>query len=93
MPPGNPYIFRTRSASDNPLIDVRNRLVKPFLDANDNFPEHYQNGEWIKRNVLFAGELTFKIINIEIDKGRSGDLMRTSKDLTIVTVIIESQQY
>ena len=25
MPPGNPYIFRTRSASDNPLIDVRNR--------------------------------------------------------------------
>ncbi|MEC7108091.1 MAG: amidophosphoribosyltransferase [Verrucomicrobiota bacterium] len=57
MPPGNPYIFRTRSASDNPLIDVRNRLVKPFLDANDNFPEHYQNGEWIKRNVLFAGEL------------------------------------
>ena len=32
MPPGNPYIFRTRSASDNPLIDVRNRLVKPFLD-------------------------------------------------------------
>ena len=57
MPPGDPYIFRTRSASDNPLIDVRNRLLKPFLEANKNFPENYQNGAWIKQNVLFAGEL------------------------------------
>ena len=57
MPPGNPYIFRTRSAADNPLIDVRNRLVKPFVEAKKNYSKEYQDGKWIKNNVLFAGEL------------------------------------
>ena len=57
MPPGNPYIFRTRSAADNPLIDVRNRLVKPFVEAKKNYSKEYQDGKWIKKNVLFAGEL------------------------------------
>ena len=57
MPPGNPYIFRTRSAADNPLIDVRNRLVKPFAEAKKNYSKEYQDGKWIKNNVLFAGEL------------------------------------
>ena len=57
MPPGNPYIFRTRSAADNPLIDVRNRLVKSFAEAKKNYSKEYQDGKWIKNNVLFAGEL------------------------------------
>ena len=57
MPPGNPYIFRTRSASDNPLVDVRNRLLEPFVKAYKTNHEQYHNGNWIKDNLLFAGEL------------------------------------
>lgn len=57
MPAGEPYIFRTRSADKNPIMEVRNRLVKAFADARENHPADYQNGEWVKQNVLFAGEL------------------------------------
>jgi len=57
MPPGEPYIFRTRSADKDPIMHVRNRLVKAFADARATNPIEYQNGEWVKRNVLFAGEL------------------------------------
>ena len=57
MPPGEPYIFRTRSADKNPIMDVRNRLVQAFVDARASHPAEYQDGAWVKRNVLFAGEL------------------------------------
>lgn len=57
MPPGNPYIFRTRSASENPLIDVRNRLLEPFVSAFNKNPKNYNDGNWVKNNLLFAGEL------------------------------------
>jgi amidophosphoribosyltransferase len=57
MPPGDPYIFRTRSADKNPIMQVRNRMVRAFAEARENHPEKYQDAEWVKRNVLFAGEL------------------------------------
>ncbi|MBN2684484.1 MAG: hypothetical protein JXR40_04345 [Pontiellaceae bacterium] len=57
MPPGEPYIFRTRSADKDPIMHVRNRLVQAFAKARESHPEEYQDGEWVKRNVLFAGEL------------------------------------
>ena len=57
MPPGEPYLFRTRSADKNPIMQVRNRLVKAFSDARENHPEEYRDAEWVKKNVLFAGEL------------------------------------
>jgi len=57
MPAGEPYIFRTRSADKNPIMVVRNRLVKAFTDARETNPDDYLNGEWVKKNVLFAGEL------------------------------------
>ena len=57
MPPGNPYIFRTRSASENPLVDVRNRLLEPFISAFNKNPKNYNDGKWVKDNLLFAGEL------------------------------------
>jgi amidophosphoribosyltransferase len=57
MPPGFPYIFRTRSADKNPIMDVRNRLVQAFVEAREKHPAEYQDGAWVKRNVLFAGEL------------------------------------
>ncbi len=57
MPPGEPYIFRTRSADKDPIMHVRARLEKAFSDARERHPTEYLSGEWVKRNVLFAGEL------------------------------------
>ena len=57
MPPGNPYIFRTRSAGENPLMDVRSRLARGFMQAADEHPEKMNDGAWIKEQVHFAGEL------------------------------------
>ncbi|MEA2068794.1 MAG: amidophosphoribosyltransferase, partial [Verrucomicrobiota bacterium] len=57
MPAGEPYIARTRSADKNPIMHVRNRMVKSFAEAREKNPAEYQNGDWVKRNVLFAGEL------------------------------------
>ncbi len=57
MPPGEPYIFRARSADKNPIMEVRNRIVQSFAQAREKHPAEYQKGEWVKRNVLFAGEL------------------------------------
>ncbi len=57
MPPGEPYIFRTRSAGKNPIIEVSNRLARSFVEARDGNPEDYQDGQWVKENILFAGEL------------------------------------
>ncbi|MBA61618.1 MAG: amidophosphoribosyltransferase [Planctomycetaceae bacterium] len=57
MPPGDPYIFRTRSAGKNPIMEVSNRLARSFINARDANPEEYQDGQWVKDNILFAGEL------------------------------------
>ncbi len=57
MPPGEPYIFRTRSADKNPIMQVRTRMMRSFADAREKHPEKYKDAEWVKRNVLFAGEL------------------------------------
>ncbi len=57
MPAGVPYIFRTRSADKNPIMQVRNRIVNAFAEARESHPVEYQNGQWVKENVLFAGEL------------------------------------
>ena len=57
MPPGEPYIFRTRSADKNPIMAVRNRVVKAFAEARSKHPDDYMKGDWVKQNVLFAGEL------------------------------------
>ncbi len=57
MPPGVSYIFRTRSADKNPIMQVRNRMVRAFAEAREKHPEEYRDAEWVKKNVLFAGEL------------------------------------
>lgn len=57
MPPGEPYIARTRSADKNPIMAVRNRMVRSFAEALEASPEKYGDGQWVKENVLFAGEL------------------------------------
>lgn len=57
MPPGEPYIARVRSADKDPIVNVRNRLVRAYADMREKYPENYQDADWVKKNVLFAGEL------------------------------------
>jgi amidophosphoribosyltransferase len=57
VPPGTPYIFRTRSADKDPIVQVRNRMVRAFSDAYEKHPDKYTDPCWVKENVLFAGEL------------------------------------
>jgi len=57
MPPGEPYIFRTRSADKNPIMQVRSHIMQAFADAREEHPDEYRDAEWVKHNVLFAGEL------------------------------------
>jgi len=57
MPPGEPYIFRTRSAGKDPIMQVRSRIMQAFADAREKHPDEYRDAEWVKQNVLFAGEL------------------------------------
>jgi amidophosphoribosyltransferase len=57
MPPGEPYIFRTRSADKNPIMEVRNRMVRAFAEARKSNPEEFKDAAWVKNNVLFAGEI------------------------------------
>jgi amidophosphoribosyltransferase len=57
MPPGTPYIFRTRSADKDPILQVRRRLSNAFLNAQQAHPNLYKDPDWVKENVLFAGEI------------------------------------
>ena len=57
VPPGVPYIFRTRSAASDPIVQVRDRMLRAFSEARENHPDRYLDAEWVKKNVLFAGEL------------------------------------
>jgi amidophosphoribosyltransferase len=38
-------------------MQVRNRMMKAFADAREKHPDEYKDPEWVKKNVLFAGEL------------------------------------
>lgn len=60
MPPGQPYIFRTRSAGENPLMDVRERLLRSFVESREELLLHRERGDegaWVKEHLHFAGEL------------------------------------
>jgi len=57
MPPGEPYVFRTRSAAKDPIVQVRDRVFSAFSEARKRNPKEFEDPEWIKRNVLFAGEI------------------------------------
>lgn len=57
MPQGVPYISRTRSAGKNPIMAVRNDMVKSFADARKAHPEKMNDAAWVKQNVAYAGEV------------------------------------
>ena len=48
MLPGDPYIFRTRSAGKNPIMEVSNRLAN-LCRSQDANPEAYLDGQWVRK--------------------------------------------
>lgn len=56
VPPGQKYIYRYRSNSDNPIQDVFNKVNKKLSLKHHSF-DLIQDPVWAKRHIPFAGEL------------------------------------
>ncbi len=57
MAPGNKYIHRQRSCSDQPIKDVFDGVYGDLAKAEANDPEKFNDPVWAKANLPFAGEL------------------------------------
>lgn len=57
MTPGQPYIFRQRSAAKNPILDLYQVLSGHYLQAEEEHPVEFHEADWVKRHVPFAGEV------------------------------------
>ncbi|BAX80609.1 amidophosphoribosyltransferase [Labilibaculum antarcticum] len=57
MPPGNTYIHRERSCSDQPIKDVFDGVYSELAAAEAKNPEKFNDPAWAKANLPFAGEL------------------------------------
>lgn len=57
MEPGRNYISRKRSALSNPIIDVFDQIYKSADLLNNSNNECCTEGDWIKNNQPFIGEL------------------------------------
>ncbi len=57
VPPGKPFIYRSRSAEKDPISVVHKHMISAFNEAREEFPEEMNDPGWVKQNVKFAGEL------------------------------------
>ncbi len=55
--PGQPYINRRRSISNQPISDVFERVFKQFKQVEEKRPKKLANTKWLKNNVKYMGEL------------------------------------
>lgn len=55
--PGTAYINRQRSNAGNAIKEIFYRINAPFQNAFQAKPERASDGEWLKNNIDFAGEL------------------------------------
>jgi amidophosphoribosyltransferase len=55
--PGKKYIFRERSNSSKPIVDIFGRIRKSFTDVDDKNPKLLADPKWAKENLPFAGDL------------------------------------
>lgn len=57
MKPGERYISRHRSNSNQPIQDVFDKINQAIKDVYDKDPELLKDVQWMKENVGFTGEL------------------------------------
>lgn len=55
--PGQPFIFRSRSADKDPIAQVHNHMLASLAESQAEHPEQAGDPVWLKRNAKFAGEL------------------------------------
>lgn len=55
--PGHRYISRYRSISPKAIQEIFAKINEKFVDVQKNNPLKFKDGEWIKNNVAFSGEL------------------------------------
>jgi amidophosphoribosyltransferase len=57
VPPGTRYISRYRSTSPTAIKEIFGKINDKFAAVHDKNPDRLKNGEWMKKNVAFTGEL------------------------------------
>ncbi len=55
--PGNRYISRHRSMAKNAVADIFEYIQKKFADVQKEYPEQFNDAEWLKEHVSFTGEV------------------------------------
>ncbi|MGE4490482.1 MAG: amidophosphoribosyltransferase, partial [Kiritimatiellales bacterium] len=55
--PGNPFIFRSRSAEKDPIAQVHRHMLSSLAESQSLNPEVAHDPVWLKRSAKFAGEL------------------------------------
>lgn len=57
IPPGNKYISRIRSNSENPVKDIFNEIYEIINEVQKKSPGRLHDPQWLKSNLDFSGEL------------------------------------
>jgi amidophosphoribosyltransferase len=55
--PGEKYIYRKRSNGDQPIKHVFDQIYGELKQAEEKYPEKFNDAKWAKENLPFAGEL------------------------------------
>lgn len=55
--PGNRYISRNRSNSNQPIKDVFKGVFEPFVELEKNDPDKMRDANWLKHNMKYIGEV------------------------------------
>jgi len=55
--PGEKYIYRKRSNEDQPIKHVFDQIYGELKQAEEKYPEKFNDAKWAKENLPFAGEL------------------------------------
>jgi amidophosphoribosyltransferase len=55
--PGNRYISRYRSVSSKAIQEIFGKVNEKYIEVQKNNPDKLKDGEWLKKNVAFSGEL------------------------------------
>ncbi|MFN7012995.1 MAG: amidophosphoribosyltransferase, partial [Bacteroidia bacterium] len=55
--PGHRYISRYRSVSPKAIQEIFGKINEKFIEVQKNNPAKLKDGEWIKNNIAFSGEL------------------------------------
>ena len=57
VPPGKRYMSRYRSNDPRPIKDIFDRINERFEQAYQEFPDQFNDVNWLKENLPFSGEL------------------------------------